>query len=75
MNGTTDLAESGYAEGAYPIVEMQVSKAAVRLAAWLNRLVEGGLEGEERGSGSDGGLVVQDDRRPELVGGFLGGDW
>lgn len=37
-NGT-DLATSGYAEGAYPIVELQISKAALRLATLLNRLV------------------------------------
>ncbi|KAF4305147.1 S1/P1 nuclease [Botryosphaeria dothidea] len=37
----TDLATSGYAEGAFPIVELQVSKAALRLGTWLNRLVEG----------------------------------
>ncbi|KAJ9646332.1 hypothetical protein H2199_002381 [Coniosporium tulheliwenetii] len=39
-NGT-DLAISGYAKGAYPIVELQISKAALRLATWLNRLVAG----------------------------------
>lgn len=37
--GGVDLVESGYAEGAYPIVELQVSKAALRLGTWLNRLV------------------------------------
>ncbi|OJD35445.1 nuclease pa3 [Diplodia corticola] len=42
-----DLATSGYAEGAFPIVELQVSKAAVRLAAWLNALVDG-VYGDER---------------------------
>lgn len=40
FNGT-NLATSGYAEGAFPIVELQVSKAALRLAAWLNALVVG----------------------------------
>jgi S1/P1 Nuclease len=40
FNGT-NLATSGYAEGAYPIVELQVSKAALRLAAWLNAIVAG----------------------------------
>ncbi|KAF1988576.1 nuclease PA3 [Aulographum hederae CBS 113979] len=35
----TDLLTDGYALEAYPIVEMQVSKAALRLATWLNRLV------------------------------------
>lgn len=37
----TDLATSGYALGAFPIVELQISKAALRLATWLNKLVEG----------------------------------
>lgn len=40
FNGT-DLLTSGYAKGAYPIVEIQVSKAALRLATWLNNLVAG----------------------------------
>lgn len=35
----TDLATSGYAKNAYPIVELQVSKAALRLGTWLNKLV------------------------------------
>ena len=35
-----DLQKSGYFEGAYPIVELQISKAALRLATWLNNLVE-----------------------------------
>lgn len=42
-NGT-DLLASGYAAGAYSIVELQVSKAALRLGTWLNRLVAGELE-------------------------------
>ncbi|OCK85887.1 phospholipase C/P1 nuclease, partial [Lepidopterella palustris CBS 459.81] len=37
----TNLLTSGYAEGAYPIVELQISKAALRLGIWLNRLVYG----------------------------------
>lgn len=40
FNGT-DLATSGYAKGAYPIVEIQTAKAAVRMAAWFNKLVDG----------------------------------
>ncbi|OJD21781.1 hypothetical protein ACJ73_06876 [Blastomyces percursus] len=40
FNGT-DLLESGYASGAFPIVQLQVSKSALRLATWLNRLVGG----------------------------------
>ena len=35
----TNLLTSGYAEGAYPIVELQISKAALRLGTWLNKLV------------------------------------
>lgn len=34
---------NGYADGAVPIVELQISKAAYRLATWLNKLV--GTEG------------------------------
>jgi hypothetical protein len=40
FNGT-DLATSGYAEGAWPIVEIQTAKAALRMATWFNRLVDG----------------------------------
>ncbi|KAI8631253.1 nuclease P1 [Xylariaceae sp. FL1651] len=40
FNGT-DLATSGYAEGAYPIVHVQVAKAALRMATWFNKLVDG----------------------------------
>jgi hypothetical protein len=39
-NGT-DLGEDGYAYGAVPIVELQISKAALRLGTWLNKLVDG----------------------------------
>lgn len=35
----TDLGTSGYALGAVPIVELQISKAALRLGTWLNNLV------------------------------------
>ncbi|KAH7080039.1 phospholipase C/P1 nuclease domain-containing protein [Paraphoma chrysanthemicola] len=38
-NGT-DLGTSGYALGAVPIVELQISKAALRLGTWLNKLIE-----------------------------------
>jgi hypothetical protein len=44
LQNDTDLVTSGYAKGAYPIVEMQVTKAAVRLGTWLNRLVQGEFE-------------------------------
>jgi hypothetical protein len=40
FNGT-DLATSGYAEGAWPIVEIQTAKAALRMATWFNKLVDG----------------------------------
>lgn len=39
-NGT-DLGTDGYALGAVPIVELQISKAAYRLGTWLNKLIEG----------------------------------
>ncbi|KAF1851447.1 nuclease PA3 [Cucurbitaria berberidis CBS 394.84] len=39
-NGS-DLGTDGYATGAVPIVELQISKAAFRLGTWLNKLVEG----------------------------------
>ena len=35
----TNLLASRYTEGAYPIVELQISKAALRLGIWLNKLV------------------------------------
>ncbi|KAJ3580002.1 hypothetical protein NPX13_g569 [Xylaria arbuscula] len=37
----TDVATSGYAEGAHPIVEIQVAKAALRMATWFNKLIDG----------------------------------
>jgi len=49
VDNTTDLAENGYALGGVPIVELQISKAALRLATWLNKLVDS-VEGVE-GSG------------------------
>lgn len=39
-NGT-DLYSSGYAEGAWPIAEIQMAKAVLRTATWFNKLVEG----------------------------------
>ena len=39
-NGT-NLLTSGYAEGAFQIVELQVSKAALRLTSWMNAIVDG----------------------------------
>jgi len=38
-NGT-DLGTNGYAFGAVPIIELQISKAALRLGMWLNELVD-----------------------------------
>ncbi|KAL8283409.1 hypothetical protein RQP46_005819 [Phenoliferia psychrophenolica] len=40
FNGT-DLATSGYATGAGPIVELQTAKAGLRVAVWLNAIVKG----------------------------------
>jgi hypothetical protein len=40
VSNDTDLGEDGYADGAVPIVELQISKAALRLGTWLNKLVE-----------------------------------
>ncbi|CAD0089603.1 unnamed protein product [Aureobasidium mustum] len=47
-----DLATSGYATGAFPIVELQTSKAILRIATWLNRLVAADHDRE-------GGVVLQ----------------
>lgn len=38
INNETDLLLDGYAQGAFPIIEVQISKAALRLATWLNLL-------------------------------------
>lgn len=40
VHNDTDLGTDGYAFGAVPIVELQISKAAYRLGTWLNKLVE-----------------------------------
>jgi hypothetical protein len=40
VQNDTDLGTDGYATGAVPIVELQISKAALRLGTWLNKLVE-----------------------------------
>ena len=39
LRGDEDLGYNGYADGAVPIVELQISKAAYRLSTWLNKLV------------------------------------
>lgn len=38
LNNETDLLLNGYAQGAFPVVELQISKAALRLATWLDLL-------------------------------------
>jgi hypothetical protein len=43
VRNDTDLGEDGYADGAIPIVELQISKAALRLGTWLNKLVGGAM--------------------------------
>lgn len=48
VNQSVDLAKDGYAFGAVPIVELQISKAALRLATWLNNLVGGEQLGSSR---------------------------
>ena len=50
VRNDTDLGTDGYATGAVPIVELQISKAALRLGTWLNNLVLGekyAQEGQE----------------------------
>ena len=46
VHNDTDLGTDGYATGAVPIVELQISKAAYRLGTWLNRLVAEGAAQE-----------------------------
>jgi hypothetical protein len=41
IHNGSDLGTDGYADGAVPIVELQMSKAALRLGTWLNKLVKG----------------------------------
>lgn len=48
-NGT-DLLKSGYAEGAFHIVENQLAKAAWRTAGWLNAIATVYLGDSEYGS-------------------------
>ena len=40
FTNSTDVLKSGYAEKMFPTVELQLAKAAWRLAGWLNALVE-----------------------------------
>jgi hypothetical protein len=46
LNNETDLLLNGYAQGAFPIVELQISKASLRLATWLNLLAADSHESE-----------------------------
>jgi hypothetical protein len=48
LHNDEDLGLNGYADGAVPIVELQISKAAYRLATWLNKLVEEDEDATER---------------------------
>ncbi|KAG7130797.1 Nuclease S1 like protein [Verticillium longisporum] len=36
----SDLRTSGYAEGAWPIAELQIAKAVLRIATWFNKLAD-----------------------------------
>jgi hypothetical protein len=56
LHNDTDLLASGYAERAFPIVELQISKAALRLAGWLNKLAAGDYD-------APSGLVLQTNPR------------
>jgi hypothetical protein len=47
VHNDTDLAIDGYALGAVPVVELQVSKAALRLGTWLNKLVQAVEDAQE----------------------------
>jgi hypothetical protein len=49
IHNSTDLGANGYALGAIPIVELQISKAALRLGTWLNKLVESVVSGHHTG--------------------------
>lgn len=40
LKNDTDLGTDGYATGGVPIVELQISKAGLRLGSWLNKLVD-----------------------------------
>ncbi|KAI0201630.1 nuclease P1 [Astrocystis sublimbata] len=62
FNGT-DVATSGYAEGAFPVVELQVAKASLRMATWFNKLVDGHYKERE--------VVLR--LNPSWVGGPAGG--
>ena len=46
LDNETDLLLSGYAQGAFPIIELQISKASLRLATWLNLLAADTHESE-----------------------------
>lgn len=60
FNNETDLESSGYAEGAYPIVKIQLAKAVVRLGTWLNEIVDRNYFGMVEGDDEEEGEVVQE---------------
>lgn len=47
LRNDTDLS-GDYAHNAFPIVELQISKAALRLGTWLNKLVEWTYDPDEQ---------------------------
>jgi hypothetical protein len=47
VRNDTDLGTDGYADGAVSIVELQISKAALRLGTWLNKVVGSGEDVSE----------------------------
>lgn len=42
VSNSTDLMKDGYAKEMVPVVELQLAKAAWRMAGWLNALVDDG---------------------------------
>lgn len=42
VSKSTDLMKDGYAKEMFPVVELQLAKAAWRMAGWLNALVDDG---------------------------------
>lgn len=63
VNNGTDLRTSGYAEGAWPIAEIQMAKAVLRTATWFNKIVENCFHDRE--------VIL--DLNPSWVGGPSGG--
>lgn len=46
VTNSTDLMKDGYAKEMFSVVELQLAKAAWRMAGWLNTLVDGGHDEE-----------------------------